>query len=206
MLAIALAGLLVPAGAQSGAMPSDDEFSLLGIQKPSAMLSGMGMPMMNLGTLMDEMENDLKNVGEGQGPSEAGAPVGVMRVMKLPPVLSGLMGLSPEPKQSHPSAVKLHVGFPMFGSSLSRPLQELRSLASGCVPCGHAQAVQSHMRSVQVFAGPNGERVETVTEVRCGAESVVLHLMAPCGCVRATRSCFAVCCQDDAHACVDACG
>ena len=184
VLAIALAGLLAPAGAQRGAMSSSaaDEFSLLGIQKPSAMLSGMGMPMMNLGTLMDEMENDLKNVGEGQGPSEAGAPVRVMRVMKLPPVLSGLMGLSPEPKQSHPSAVKLHIGFPMFGSSLSRPLQELRSLASGCVPCGHAQAVQSHMRSVQVFAGPNGERVETVTEVRCGAQDTgLLHVMAPWG-------------------------
>ena len=51
---------------------------------------------------------------------------------------------------------------PMFampaGPSLSRPLKELSMLANGCEPCSR---VQSHMRSMSVMLGPNGQRVET---------------------------------------------
>lgn len=160
LLAVAVAvALLSPAAGQAVRQPAD-EFSLLDLPRPSAMLSGF--PMMNLGRLLDGFEKtaDLQQ-GEGAGPVG-----GVVRVIRLPPALSSLLGGAPQPQPEERPVVRMHIGLPfMLGSAgLSRPLQELRSLASGCVPCGRAQTVQSHMRSVSVMHGPDGQRVETVTE------------------------------------------
>jgi hypothetical protein len=174
LLAVAVAvALLSPAAGQAVRQPAD-EFSLLDLPRPSAMLSGF--PMMNLGRLLDGFEKtaDLQQ-GEGAGPVG-----GVVRVIRLPPALSSLLGGAPQPQPEERPVVRMHIGLPfMLGSAgLSRPLQELRSLASGCVPCGRAQTVQSHMRSVSVMHGPDGQRVETVTEVRCSSRPQTWLLVA----------------------------
>jgi len=157
-LAVAMACLATAAG-----QAADDEFSLLDLPRPSAGAMLSGFPMMNLGRLLDGFEEDAQQQGEGAAP-RGGKGV---RVFQLPPALSGLLlGGASKPQPVQRPVVRMHIGLPfMLGSAgLSRPLQELRSLASGCVPCGRAQAVQSHMRSVSVMHGPDGQRVETITE------------------------------------------
>jgi hypothetical protein len=156
LLLVAL--LAAPAAGQQ--VLSDDEFALLGIPRPGAMLAGFGLPQVGGGfsKLLDELTQGDDEVT----PNGAENVGGRVTIIGLPPMLSGLFRKSQE--QARPT---MSMRFrPMFampaGPSLSRPLKELSMLANGCEPCSR---VQSHMRSMSVMLGPNGQRVETVTEV-----------------------------------------
>ena len=91
----------------------------------------------------------------------------------LPPMLSGLFRRTQE--QAFPcsrvscnSFFNATMRFPPLalairaGPSLSRPLKELSIVSNSCESCGR---VQSRMRSLNIIFGPNGQRVETFTEV-----------------------------------------
>jgi hypothetical protein len=159
LLLVAL--LAAPAAGQQ--VPSDDEFALLGIPRPGAMLAGFGLPPVGGGfsKLLDEITQGDDEVTPN-GAENAG---GRMTIIGLPHMLSGLFRQSQE--QARPTVTMRFR--PMFampaGPSLSRPLKELSMLANGCEPCSR---VQSHMRSMSIMLGPNGQRVETVTEVGGG--------------------------------------
>merc|ERR1711939_556918 len=154
--ALAVAALLC---ATAAAQLPDDEFSFLGIPRPAASGGFMPMPvggLLGMGKLLDSF---------AQGDAEpAGKPtVRVIRLHRLPPMLSslipGLGGTEPqksETPRSRPTVIPMN--FPHFGSSA---LNKLRGLANNCVPCGR---VQSHMRSISIMHGPNGQQVKTVTE------------------------------------------
>jgi len=94
-------------------------------------------------------------------------------VIGLPPMLSGLFRRTQE--QAFPcsrvscnSFFNATMRFPPLalairaGPSLSRPLKELSIVSNSCESCGR---VQSRMRSLNIIFGPNGQRVETFTEV-----------------------------------------
>ena len=162
-LLVLVAALLVAPAACQEPHSHDDEFSLLGIPRPAGMPFGFGMPMLNVGKLMDSIVGDMEDRTTAQ-PAEQTH----MRVFRMPPVLSSLLrgtAQPPQPVQEKPQVMRMRFMMPMQ-FHLSQPLQELRNLASACVPCADANRVQAHMRSISVMNGPNGERVETVTEVR----------------------------------------
>jgi hypothetical protein len=154
--ALAVAALLC---ATAAAQLPDDEFSFLGIPRSAASGGFMPMPvggLLGMGKLLDSF---------AQGDAEpAGKPtVRVIRLHRLPPMLSSLIpgfgGTEPqksETPRSRPTVIPMN--FPHFGSSA---LNKLRGLANNCVPCGR---VQSHMRSISIMHGPNGQQVKTVTE------------------------------------------
>jgi len=154
--ALAVAALLC---ATAAAQLPHDEFSFLGIPRPAASGGFMPMPvggLLGIGKLLDSF---------AQGDAEpAGKPtVRVIRLHRLPPMLSSLIpgfgGTEPqksETPRSRPTVIPMN--FPHFGSSA---LNKLRGLANNCVPCGR---VQSHMRSISIMHGPNGQQVKTVTE------------------------------------------
>ena len=156
--ALAVAALLC---ATAAAQLPHDEFSFLGIPRPAASGGFMPMPvggLLGMGKLLGSF---------AQGDAEpAGKPtVRVIRLHRLPPMLSSLIpgfgGTEPqksETPRSRPTVIPMN--FPHFGSSA---LNKLRGLANNCVPCGR---VQSHMRSISIMHGPNGQQVKTVTEVR----------------------------------------
>merc|ERR1711939_1042781 len=154
--ALAVAALLC---ATAAAQLPHDEFSFLGIPRPAASGGFMPMPvggLLGMGKLFDSF---------AKGDAEpAGKPtVRVIRLHRLPPMRSSLIpgfsGTEPqksETPRSRPTVIPMN--FPHFGSSA---LNKLRGLANNCVPCGR---VQSHMRSISIMHGPNGQQVKTVTE------------------------------------------
>jgi hypothetical protein len=156
-----VAMMAVPVAGQQ--VPSDDEFALLGIPRPGAMLAGFGLPPVGGG--FSKLLNELTQGDDGVTPNGAENAGGRVTIIGLPHMLSGLFRQSQE--QARPTMTMRFR--PMFampaGPSLSRPLKELSMLANGCEPCSR---VQSHMRSMSIMLGPNGQRVETVTEVGGG--------------------------------------
>lgn len=192
MLGMALFALLACA---AGQLPTEDEFSLLNIPRPSIALpgSGTGMNIMNIGELMDKLMG---------GGDESQQPTVQPRVtmFHLPPALSGIFrridGQQKEQGSSVPK-MTMRIGLGPIGMGMmpmgmmpsfriSQPLDELRNIASNCVPCGR---VQSHMRSISIMHGPDGQRVETVTEVVAAhALNFVCVLLRACG---VTINCFA---------------
>merc|ERR1712216_267122 len=141
--ALAVAALLC---ATAAAQLPHDEFSFLGIPRPAASGGFMPMPvggLLGMGKLLDSF---------AQGDAEpAGKPT--VRLIR------GFGGTEPqksETPRSRPTVIPMN--FPHFGSSA---LNKLRGLANNCVPCGR---VQSHMRSISIMHGPNGQQVKTVTE------------------------------------------
>lgn len=180
-----LAALALPAAAQK---QSDDEFSMLNIPRPGALLSGFGMPM-NLGKLLAEMDggdeeaapsgatrvhvmpmNIDKLLAEMESEKSASAPSATrVHVIRLPPALSGLFRSIGEPqKEAARPTMTMRFGpiaMPMRMhevAPVSRPLAQLRTLASNCVPCSQ---IQSHMSQISIMHGAAGQTVKTVTEV-----------------------------------------
>merc|ERR1719329_1930555 len=152
-----MVGLTVLVAPCAGQRADDDEFSLLGIPRPGAMLAGFGLPPAAGGgfsKLLQELEGD-----EAAGQAAA-APARRVHVLRLPPVLSGLFRRA-DHEQARPAVTMRFRPMAFAMPSLSLPLQKLSALADGCEPCGR---VQSHMRSISIMHGPNGQRVETVTE------------------------------------------
>jgi hypothetical protein len=178
---VALFALLACA---AGQLTHDDEFSLLNIPRPSIALPGSGMSIMNIGELMDK----LMGGDAAEQPKEQPQPR--VTVFHLPPALSGIFrridGQQKEQGSSVPK-MTMRIGLGPIGMGMmpmgmmpsfriSQPLDELRNIASNCVPCGR---VQSHMRSISIMHGPDGQRVETVTEV-VAAHSLNFVCFAPC--------------------------
>jgi len=177
---VALFALLACA---AGQLPTDDEFSLLNIPRPSIALPGSGMNIMNIGELLDKfMGGD-----DAEQPTEQAQPRVTM--FHLPPALSGIFrridGQQKEQGSSVPK-MTMRIGLGPIGMGMmpmgmmpsfriSQPLDELRNIASNCVPCGR---VQSHMRSISIMHGPDGQRVETVTEV---VAALLCVLLRACG-------------------------
>ena len=101
---------------------------------------------------------------------------GRVTVIGLLPMLSGLFRHTQEQaipcsRVSCNSFFNATMRFPPLalairaGPSLSRPLKELSIVSNSCESCGR---VQSRMRSMSIIFGPNGQRVETFTEVGGG--------------------------------------
>jgi hypothetical protein len=139
--------------------PRDDEFSLLDLPRPSSMRFSFGMPM-NIGKLIDSID---VNKMDASGPAAAPeASMGRTTLFHLPPALSGMFRRF----GGHPALeTEMRMGpvaIPMNLFSLSNPMQKLQSVGANCLPCGQ---VKSHMRSISIMHGPEGQRVETVTEV-----------------------------------------
>lgn len=182
LLGVALLALLACA---AGQLPTDhDEFSLLNIPRPSIALPGSGMNIMNIGDLMDKL------MGGVDAEQATEQPQPRVTMFHLPPALSGIFrridGQQKEQGSSVPK-MTMRIGLGPIGMGMmpmgmmpsfriSQPLDELRNIASNCVPCGR---VQSHMRSISIMHGPDGQRVETVTEV-VAAHALNFVCFAPC--------------------------
>lgn len=166
--ALLLVGLAMMVAPCAGQRADDDEFSLLGIPRPGAMLAGFGLPPAAGGgfsKLLQELEGD-----EAAGQAAA-APARRVHVLRLPPVLSGLFRRA-DHEQARPAVTMRFRPMAFAMPSLSLPLQKLSALADGCEPCGR---VQSHMRSISIMHGPSGQRVETVTEVGCSCANALVY-------------------------------
>jgi hypothetical protein len=122
----------------------------------------------------------------------------------LPPMLSGLFRRTQEQaiscsRVSCNSFFNATMRFPRLalasraGPSLSRPLKELSIVSNSCEFCSR---VQSRMRSMSIIFGPNGQRVETFTEVGGCVFSEHCRVTAACrvccstfyGCLSAARA------------------
>jgi len=164
-LIIVSAVALLAAGVAGQTTPSDDEFSMLNIPRPGALFgSGFGIPL-NLGQLMTAMKDE-----EKERP-----PATRVHVIHLPPALAGLFRRMGQPKEEAAARPIMTMRFGpiampmpstnMQGTAVSRPLEQLRTLASNCLPCSQ---VQSRMRSISIMHGPDGQTVKTTTEVFFG--------------------------------------
>jgi len=158
---------LLAAGVAGQTTPSDDEFSMLNIPRPGALFgSGFGIPL-NLGQLMTAMKDE-----EKERP-----PATRVHVIHLPPALAGLFRRMGQPKEEAAARPIMTMRFGpiampmpstnMQGTAVSRPLEQLRTLASNCLPCSQ---VQSRMRSISIMHGPDGQTVKTTTETGADGE------------------------------------
>ena len=187
---VAMAVLSLAAGQQ---LPND-EFSLLGIPRPGG-VPMIGLPVMKINNLMEDI---LKDFAEEPSSSAAAPARTRMHVIHLPPMMSGLFhrdSTDEESPQTARPAATMQFG-PLSMRIMSRPLGQLQALASNCVPCGR---VQSHMRSINIMHGPNGQRVETVTEVYsvvCLVPHVAVNCQFSClpACLLIRLSCSMVFC------------
>ena len=166
LVAAVLALLVAPC---AGQLADDDEFSLLGIPRPGgAMLAGFGGLPPAAGGGFSKLLRELEGGEEAAG--RDAAPEGSrVHVIRLPPMLSGLFRRA-DGEQARPAVTMRFRPMAFAMPALSRPFQKLSTLAEGCEPCSR---VQAHMRSVSIMHGPNGQRVETVTEVGCSRESTL---------------------------------
>lgn len=158
LVAACLAACVSAAAAQQA--PREDEFSLLDLPRPSAMRISFGMPMLNIGKIFEAF--DKMESGPAEAP-KAPEALGRTTVFRLPPALSGIFRRIDDHRPALDTRTGPVAAIPMKLFSLSTPMQQLQSIASNCVPCGQ---VKSHMRSISIMHGPDGQRVETVTEVR----------------------------------------
>jgi len=164
-LIIVSAVALLAAGVAGQTTPSDDEFSMLNIPRPGALFgSGFGIPL-NLGQLMAGMQDEEKK----ERPSATR-----VHVIHLPPALAGLFRRMGQPKEEAAARPIMTMRFGpiampmptnMQRTAVSRPLEQLRTLASNCLPCSQ---VPSRMRSISIMHGPDGQTVKTTTEVFFG--------------------------------------